>query len=551
MFVWVRKTLPMFSRPAAWRCAGVFAVAIFACLVARFWHPYYGFTRFIQLDEWDARVGISEVRTHRVFVYPGENGYDGAAYAQIAFHPSLDSPELSTAISQLPYRARRILTSALAYMFAAGNPARIADVYSWINIGAWLVFAVVLWRALSVRDLRTFCLWFGVTFSSGALHSVRLALTDLLATTLACLAVLISERSNPARGGVFLAAAGLARETALAQVVGLWRGPWTSVRTWAVNVAITVLVAAPLFAWMAYVRVRAGSAPPGFGNFSWPLVDWFIKGANILADFWREPNFRWLVTTTLLAHIALTAQAAFFITRRHLADPWWRIGLGGAVLMLFLGEAVWEGHPGAATRVLLPMSAAFAVLAARQAASWPWVLVAGLSMFSGVLALVHVTHDVRELDAGQFSGGAYVARHGDGWHGVEFSGRQRWAWSPGRAELQFETARRTSRDYNVELRLRGFGERPLEIRDAHGVRWQGRLATGREWIRFGAVSDDSGRIRLTLISASPPQPESAAASARPLSFALDGARLVPIENRRLDRRTPLIETPPAPRSTLR
>ena len=49
------------------RLAGCVAVACFAVLAGRFWHPYYGFTKFIQLDELDARNGIHEVRENPVF----------------------------------------------------------------------------------------------------------------------------------------------------------------------------------------------------------------------------------------------------------------------------------------------------------------------------------------------------------------------------------------------------------------------------------------------------------------------------------------------------
>src|SRR3954471_15080977 len=139
--------------------AGGVAVVAFAVLAGRFWHPYYGFTKFVQLDEYDARNGIHEVRENRVFVYPGENGYDGAAYAQIAFHPLLDSAELQPALGNVPYRARRILGSALAWVLAGGSPARIAQVYAGLNVAVWLILAIMLWRVLPVTDARSWLAW--------------------------------------------------------------------------------------------------------------------------------------------------------------------------------------------------------------------------------------------------------------------------------------------------------------------------------------------------------------------------------------------------------
>ena len=89
--------------------AGCAMVLAFLVLAGRFWHPYYGFTKFLQIDEADARVAIPELRAAPVYFYSGQNGYDASAYSQIAFHPGLDSPDLKTAVGNVPYRARRIL----------------------------------------------------------------------------------------------------------------------------------------------------------------------------------------------------------------------------------------------------------------------------------------------------------------------------------------------------------------------------------------------------------------------------------------------------------
>src|SRR3954468_14633873 len=110
-----------------WTAAGLAAVAAFAVLAGRFWHPYYGFTKFLQLDEADARNGIHEIREHPVFAYEGFNGYDGAAYAQIAFHPLLASTKCQPALETFPYRPREFLGSPLAWVLAGGNPATIAN----------------------------------------------------------------------------------------------------------------------------------------------------------------------------------------------------------------------------------------------------------------------------------------------------------------------------------------------------------------------------------------------------------------------------------------
>ena len=509
-----------------WHAAGLGLAAALAVLVARFWHPYHGFTRFVQLDEFDARNGIHEVREQPFFVYPGTGGYDGAAYAQIAFHPLLDAPDLPAAVDSLAYRARRILASALAWLAAGGRAAWITHTYAGLNLVVWPVFAWLVWRILPVTDARSWCVWAGVVCSAGALHSVRLALTDLLATTLLTVGVWLGERRRGRGALAAVAAAGLARETALAAVVGLGREALHHPRAWPRFALRAVLVALPLAAWMLYVRSRTGPAAQGFGNFTWPVVGWIEKWADTCAEFVRHPEFTWLITTTLLATLALTVQAVYVLRRARWTDAWWRVGAVWSVMLLLLGTAVWEGHPGAATRVLLPLSVAFGVLAVRERAGWGWIGLGGLSALSGVLALWHVPPAPRELAAGRNAFGAYVARVDTGWHDLERRGSAVWAWTGSSGALEVETFPRTSAPRQIRLKLRAITPREVEVRSGETVLFRGPVAGPAAWIELSAVAPaTAGRIRLELRSAAAPEKENAQPGARALGFALYGVEV--------------------------
>jgi hypothetical protein len=504
-----------------WQAAGLGLVAAFAVLAGRFWHPHYGFTRFVQLDAADRQTAIRELREYPVFYYEGFNGYDGAAYTQIAFHPLLAAPELQTAIDNLPYRARRILGSALAWLLAGGDPARIAHTYAALNLGVWLLLAAVLWRVLPVTDARSLAAWAGVLFSAGALHAVRLALTDLLATALVTMALWLGEKGRPRTALGALAAAGLARETALAALVALWQGPWRSARAWTGNLVRTGLVALPLLAWMLYVRWRIGAGNQGLGNLTWPVVGWVEKWGETVTDYARHPEFGWLITTTLLATIGLTVQAAFLLRRPRWKNGWWRAGLTGVALMVMLGTAVWEGHPGAATRVLLPMTVSFAVVAVRAGASWRWIAAGSLPVFSGVLALWHVPPAALELDAGRIAGGSYVAKIGDGWYGLEEGRGATWAWSAGPATLVVETSPRATTPLRLRLNVRAFTPRTLEVREGDTILFRGPVTTSYTWIDLPAlVPRQQGQLHLELRSPEPPVPENTQPGSRGLAFAL-------------------------------
>ena len=93
--------------PRRWpvRLLGLGAVLFFLGLVARFWHPVWGLTAFVQLDRsYDAKK-IDEFHTQPVYVFQDSGPYDGIAYSQIAYHPLLRAPELRGAVDNLSYRS--------------------------------------------------------------------------------------------------------------------------------------------------------------------------------------------------------------------------------------------------------------------------------------------------------------------------------------------------------------------------------------------------------------------------------------------------------------
>src|SRR5258708_4067544 len=55
--------------------------------------------------------------------------------------------------------------------------------------------------------------------------------------------------------------------------------------------------------------------------------------------------------------------------------------------MIFLGDAVWEGHPGAASRVLLPMQLAFNILVPAGRAWWLVLVLGNLTLLAAPATL--------------------------------------------------------------------------------------------------------------------------------------------------------------------
>lgn len=505
---------PFVSRPRLIGLAGWVAVALFLGLVARFWHPVYGFSVFFQLDAPNDELKITAFRELPVYVHRDTGGYDGLYYAQIAHDPTLRDPELPRAMDNFSYRARRILPSALAWIFGAGQPGWIIHTYSLINVAAWLALSFLLWRLLAVCDARSGLAWAGVMFSAGALSSVRLALTDLPALTLIAAALWATERGRGRLATALLATSGLARETALLAFAGTATRPWISLH----NVGRGLLVAGPLAAWLIYVRWQVGPADAGWANLAipgWGLLEKWTEAVGAIVTVDDAP----LVWTTLLATLGLTVQLVFIARRPRLLDPWWRIGAAYTVLLLFLGTAVWEGFPGAATRVLLPLQLAFNILAVRTRAAMVWLVLGNLSVFSGLLALRDVPYPADELTTQRVGGVRATIRFDDGWYGREHTRSHVWLWTGAGGKLSLETLPPVTRKLRVEFGLRSLSPRTVIVRQHGREVWRGESTPTRTrtsvviWIA-------AGQAELEFATDTPGDREGELAGGRELAFAL-------------------------------
>lgn len=147
----------------------------------------------------------------------------------------------------------------------------------------------------------------------------------------------------------------------------------------------TALLLLPLCAWIAYLIFLdlPGVLSSGTQNFAPPLVGFIHRFSQAVGEL-QTQGWNHLTRVSLLTLVALTVQVASLVWWRRSRDPWWRIGIVYACLLLVLGPAVWEGHPGAVTRVVLPMTFAFNVLLPRSRWFWPLWLLGNASLVDAV-----------------------------------------------------------------------------------------------------------------------------------------------------------------------
>ena len=368
------------ARRYTWRAAALVLCALFLASVARFYHPGVGFSALLIIPQ-GHEYEIPALQRIPHFEYPPGIAYDGALYVQLAMEPLLRDPAIDRAMDAPAYRARRILFCWTAYALGLGRPTWILQAFALQNVLSWLLLAWLVTRWFPLTTPRFFALWTGSMFSHGLLMSVRMSLLDGPSLLLLASAVVLSERGRRWLSAMVLGIAGLGRETNLLGAAGLpWPRGWKDLLKTVLAGALIVL---PLIVWQDYIWsiYRGTSASAGADQLTLPFAAYAHKWSLTLTQL-RSHGIASPATYTLLALIAISVQTLFLASSRAWREPWWRIAVAFAALILLAHWVVWEGYPGAVTRIALPLKLGFNVLLARQSPKgfWVWFALGNLDL---------------------------------------------------------------------------------------------------------------------------------------------------------------------------
>lgn len=480
------------------RLAYVATIALFLAICAQFYVPGKGFTYLIMFGGKESARYIPKLRAIEHYEQEDSYGYDAQYYAQIAMRPWLSNRALGAAVDSLPYRARRILFCWTAYVLGWGDAERALHIFSVQNIFCWLALAAVMLRWFPANSWENFLRWFCVLFSFGLCFSVRGALVDGPSLLLIAIGVLLAEKGRPWWSAALLGVAGLGKETNIMAAVALpWSGATFRDRLSAVLRASIVLL--PLMVWMLVLWLWLGSSgDAGHRNFDWPFVAYATKWVQTIEQ-WKTEGMGSVATWSVLMLVAMTVQWMFFILRPRWQDPWWRLGATYALLMTVLGNAVWEGYPGAASRVLLPMTLAFNIVLPRGR-SWWWVV-----FVLGNLTVLFSSDTLKPPGRESFrlsgstaltvspTGRMLDARFDDAeWFAPERSRLEYWRWSRGPASVTFDNPQEFPVMADVTLALKSNDERKVTILVGDVVVWTGHLDRELQKVKIRKVRLEPG-----------------------------------------------------------
>lgn len=511
-------------------CYGALVLGFCAAFV-QFHLPGQGFTSLLTFGSATQAPRLERVRALNPYVERDSHGYDAQYYVQIAMDPTLRDPELRGAVDNLPYRARRILLPAVAHVVGLGRPSAILEAFACLNAVCWIVLAALLLHWFPPDGWGNLLRWAGVLFSFGLCLSVRNALTDGPALLLVALGLFWLERGRPWLATAMLAAGGLAKETSLLAAGALAPRDITKGREIVRAVVRGGLVALPLALWLLYVGIAVGAmVDTGSGNFDLPGTAAWRK----LQEVWRDlPDIAWAgpgALWSLLVLLALAVQGGFLLLRPRWSEAWWRVGVGYAALLAVVGDAVWEGYPGAVSRVLLPLQLAFNVLVPRGRWWWPVLIAGNLTMLSAPSALrgpalyrgyiLEAPAEVFTSPAGQIA----RVEFSRAWHTPEGGRFSPWVWAQGSGTVSIWNPQPHALALHLRAELETLGTRSVELRLNGRAIWRSDGAKGTKVpIDLRDLPLEPGENRLEFSTDAPP--ERRPPDPRPLAYCLRELRL--------------------------
>lgn len=377
-----------------WRTAYVAVVVGFLLTVASYYDRTTGLTIFLGFPANSHSYELPTVQAVPHAHDPVDGGYDAQFYAQMAVDPLLRDPDIDRAMDKPAYRAHRILLSWTAWALSAGDVSTALGVYALQNVIAWLLLAWLLLKWLPPQDARTFVLWAGILLTHGLLFSVRNALTDGPSVLLTATAVLAIERGRPWLAALVTGLSGLARETNIFAGAMFGSQRTRHPRSWLTAGASVLICVLPLVVWLDYLRSIYGDATfVGAGHITTPLAGlWWKTQSTWTALVTHGLTIQTTANAAMLVSIAAQAGALVWCSIQWLksragSPAWLLVAWPFLVLALTAHRVVWDGTPGAITRVVLPLTVAVNVLLARQArAPWWLIIAANLSVIAGVMA---------------------------------------------------------------------------------------------------------------------------------------------------------------------
>ena len=361
-----------------WVCALIliFISSIPTSYVYKNYDSYQGFSSLIRFGKLFQDRELPEVKALNPAIQ-SPLGYDGQFYAQIALDPSLERPDLRTALDMPAFRSQRFFLPAVAFLIGLGQPAAIITAYALLNLVFWFLLVGGIVYYLRARTVRHYLCLVASVLTTGVLISIERSLTDLPGTTLLFYAAILGGAS----GSIVLSLSILNKPTF---VLFLLRYIWPLPRNFddlKRRIGLIILALAPFILLEIYLFHVFGGVPGSEGTLGWPfkdLIDSVVSNWQTLSrmpfrfelrhvsyEEWKYVAYWVWKFFEFLSLISLMVQASHFIFWKNPNCALWWMGATFAILFVCLSSAGLVEHI-ATTRTVLPLTLAFNLRLAHQ-----------------------------------------------------------------------------------------------------------------------------------------------------------------------------------------
>ncbi len=297
------------------------------------------------------RVYAVESAIPRQFV-SNQFGYDGQFYYRLALDPFSNEDRVQgLSIDNPAWRQQRILLPVMTWLIARGDPEMSATVMLAINLLAVAGLTLVGGALLRFHGLSP---WPAIllAFYPGFAISVERFLSEPLSFLLLLLSLLSLAHKRVAWGGIILALAVLARETALAAALAM-AGIWflqsvlhIKIDRWkAPGPAYWMPAMITYISWQVWLQgnwsASAYSAAEKGNLLVWPLAGITASILKLITKFSLDNGFFLIM---MLAVFTWTVTVAFMF--RGSQGPYRWLWLAYLALATLLGTAIWDNSPG-------------------------------------------------------------------------------------------------------------------------------------------------------------------------------------------------------------
>jgi hypothetical protein len=374
----LRALETFWRKPETARLLKVVAVAALAYLII--------FSLFPLLDGYTGPLNFAHIGQHFCCDRASKSyGYDGQFYYYIATDPLHASIHMDNA----SYRYQRIFYPMAVWVLSLGGNAGLA---AW-----WLVLLNVLGALAGTAALavllqrRGLSPWFSLAFGLyfGQLASITHDVPDGLAVSFVVFAALAADREQWKTCALWLAIAGLTRETTLVFAAGAALNALFQKRPW--RAALLLSACVPFVAWLVALRLIFGKTGLFFSDVGSLARTLPFYGLSSIVGL--SPRF----LLTLLVIVLPAVGALVWIAREALQQRWraapgWLFALLANIWLVIFLNGFAYGDLTSSSRVTIGVSLAWLLYAvARQSRALLW-LAAPWALGAALYALAIIIH---------------------------------------------------------------------------------------------------------------------------------------------------------------